>query len=402
VDSKDDAAATAMLEKLGRSGGGSSHTLKVDDVVITVSDDGSGVYTLFDHTVVAGSSQQAVQDIVRTARGGSPSLQASTTFRSGIASLPEARLGLMYVDLRDLMKTLAGESGAAFPPSMGVDPRMVTSVAMSVSAEPDGLAFDMATNYDPSLMSPEMRAALSAPDRPNALLPDVPADAYLTFAVPNIDATIGQAVDQFSALDPTLTQQTDALGLTGDGGLFSQLSGDFVVEMSPGAALPVGGTLMLGTKDPTATAATAQHLLDVLLGGDPKVRWATETHRGVTVTFLESGVPVPVAWAIVDGAVVVGVSPADVERVVDVSLDGGGLVDSAAFKSATASVPTTDSLMYLDMSAVLAAIRSQLDPTTAGFFDQQAGKDLAPIKAVVAGSEGDERSARGRVFIQIP
>lgn len=420
VDSNDDDAAKAALQKLAASGDATTHTVQTDGVEITVSDGSSGgAYALFDGTVVIGSDQQAIENVIKTAKGDVPGIQENQSFKDATAGLPEGRLGLAFVNVQQLTGTYGDVLDAAFAGAgtSGVD--AIEGVGMTLSAEPDGMAMDLFTAYDQTRLTPEQQAAMSAPDHPNPLVGLVPADAYGMYSLQHLDVTAQELVDQLSTQQPDATQQLDDLGITGTGGLISQLSGDVAFEVSPGQSVPVGGALMVGTNDPSATAATITDLLQQLpLGGsrlvtmhgpgdsvkvvDVPAKWATQEYRGVTITYLKSSSEFPFAWAIVGDAAVLSSSPSDVEKIVDLSMDGGGIDQDPAFTTATAAVPSSDGFMFVDVEGALAAIRDQLSPADQADFDEQVGKNMAPVKAVVMGSSGDATSTHARLFVEIP
>ena len=418
VDSDDDEAAQAALQKLAEGSDVGTHTEQVDGVEITVSDDSSGAYALFDGTVVVGSDQLAVENVIKTGKGDVAGIRENQAFKDATASLPEGRLGLAFVNVQQLSGSFSDVLDAAFAGAGTSDVDAIEGVAMTLSAESDGMAMDMVTAYDQTRLTPEQAAAMSAPDRANPLLGMVPADAYGTYALEHLDTTLQSAVDQLTEQDAEVAQQLDDLGLTGDGGLLSQLSGDLAFEVAPAADVPLGGAVIIGTNDPTATAATLTDLLDQLpLGGsklvpmhgpgggmrvvDVPATWATQEYRDVTITYLKSSSEFPFAWAIVGDAAVLGSSPADVQGIVDLSMDGGGIDQDPGFTSAVSSVPSGDGMLFVDVQGALEGVRAQLDPSEQADFDEQM-KNVAPISTVVMGAAGDASAQHMRLLVGIP
>lgn len=419
VDSNDDDAAKAALQKLAASGDATTHTVQTDGVEITVSDGSSGgAYALFDGTVVIGSDQQAIENVIKTAKGDVPGIQENQSFKDATAGLPEGRLGLAFVNVQQLTGTYSDVLDAAFTGvgTSGID--AIEGVGMTLSAESDGMAMDVVTAYDQTRLTPEQRDAMSAPDHVNPLVGLVPADAYGAYALEHLDTTLQGTVDQLAKQDPEVAQQLDDLGVTGTGGLISQLSGDLAFAVGPSAAGPVGGTAIIGTNDPTATAATITGLLDQLPLGGPRMvmgkngepkfvdrpaKWLTKEYRGVTITYLDfdSGSPATLAWAIVGRAAVLGSSVADVQAIVDLSADGGGIDQDPDFASATSTVPSGDGLLFVDVQGALSGIRAELDPSAQADFDEGV-KNLVPISTVVMGASGDATGQHTRLFVKIP
>ena len=108
------------------------------------------------------------------------------------------------------------------------------------------------------------------------------------------------------------------------------------------------------------------------------------------------------AYAVVGDVAIVATSPAQIERVIDTKGSGSSITSDPGFTSATQNVPTSDGVLYLDVAAIVDAVRQQLPPQVRAEFDDQAGKDLAPIEAVVAGSENSADEQRMRLLVRIP
>jgi len=272
--------------------------------------------------------------------------------------------------------------------------------------------------YDDAKLSDVQRKTLSAADHPNQLIDLIPADALGMYAVEHLDAAIADQVGRISASDPQADEELKRLGLTGAGGLLSHLTGDVAAAASPEqGTIPVGGVLMFGTNDPAATAAWMDDTLKKLPLGSTSapcastgacritnetVRWATEDHGGVSVTFASSGAMLPVAYAMIGDVAVVGSSRAQVEHVIDVQAGGGAISADPRFISATARVPTDDGVLYLDVPSIIAVVRGQFPPAEAASFDNEIGPSLKPIEAVVAGTKNEPDLQRTRLFIRIP
>jgi hypothetical protein len=291
-------------------------------------------------------------------------------------------------------------------------------VGVSLSAESNGLALDTVMMYDDAKLSDVQRQTLSAADHPNKLIDLIPDDALGMYAVEHLDAAIADQVGRIAASDPQADQEFKRLGVTGTGGLLSQLTGDVAAAASPEqGTIPVGGVLMVGTNDPAATSKWLDDTLQSLpLGATAAscssnggcrithetTRWATESHGGVTVTYASSGAALPVAYAVIGDVAVVGSSRAQVEHVIDVHAGGAAISTAARFTSATASVPTDDGVLYLDVPDIVNVIRGQFPPAEVASFDNEIGRSLKPIEAVVAGTKNEPDLQRTRLFVWIP
>ena len=421
IATDDQSAAAASLQKFRaglESQGATFHSSDHDGAQITVSattDHPS--FAIVDGVVVLGSDEGAVAAVIDTAHGG-PSIADDATFQRVTGALPQSRLGVAFVDTAQLLGTFGDVLGAAGVTTGVTSLDALDGVGVSLSAESNGLALDTVMMYDDAKLSDVQRQTLSAADHPNELIELVPDDALGMYAVEHLDAAIADQVGRIAATDPQADQELKRLSVTGPGGLLSQLTGDVAAAASPEqGTIPVGGVLMVGTNDPAATSKWLDDTLQTLpLGataascssnGGCRVthettRWATESHGGVTVTYASSGAALPVAYAVIGDVAVVGSSRAQVEHVIDVHAGGPAISAAARFTSATASVPTDDGVLYLDVPAIVNVVRGQFPPAEVATFDNEIGRSLKPIEAVVAGTKNEPDLQRTRVFIWIP
>lgn len=418
TDDEDAAAASLQKFRAGlESQGASFHVSDHDGVQITVSTTPEHPsFAIVEGVVVLGSDEGAVSAVIDTAHGGQ-AIADDPAFQRVSGALPQSRLGTGFVNTGQLLGTFGDVVGAAGLTTGVTSLDALDGAGISVSAEPDGLAIDTVMMYDDAKLSDVQRQTLSAADHPNQLIDLIPEGALGMYAVEHLDAAIADQVDRISASDPQADEEFKRLGLTGPGGLVSQLTGDVAAAASPEAGpIPVGGVLMFGTKDPDATSKwldTTLQSLPLGAGGascsfegtcrvirEP-VRWATEEHSGIPVTYA-SGAALPVAYAVIGDVAVLGSSRSQVEHVIDVQRGGGAISEDPRFTSATASVPTDDGVLYLDVPAIVAVVRGQFPPAEAASFDNQVGAALKPIEAVVAGTKNEPDLQRTRLFIRIP
>jgi hypothetical protein len=274
---------------------------------------------------------------------------------------------------------------------------------MTLSATDTGLAIDSVQVNDPSQMAPEMAAALDEPPRENAAVAAVPADAYGIMALQHVDSIVEAGLREIEAQEPSTGDQLDELGVTGPGGLVELLSGDLAMEAGPDGTGPLGGAVLLGVDD----AAGAQAWIDDSLreleraweGSVPP--WTTREHRGVSMHSIDDEA-FPLTYAVLDDVLVVGSSPEHVADVIDVAQDGGGLATTDGFTNATEEGAASDALFFLDVPAVMSAVREQLPPEEVASFDEEIGTNLDPIGHVVMQMDGDAARQRLRLFVEIP
>jgi hypothetical protein len=420
VAADDEDAARTFLQSFRQGLEGQGVTFRTTDhdgVEVTVPSEGSEPATaLVDGVVVFGSTEAAVDTAIDTAHGAA-SIADDPGFQRVTAALPDAKLGMAFVDAADLADTLGDQLAAAGVTTGLTSISALDGIGISLAAEPDGLAMDTVAMYDDTKLTDAQRATMSAPDHANPLLDLVPADALGMYAVEHLDLSIQDSVDQITSTTPGAAQQLDQLGVTGPDGLLSQLTGDVAVEArTQQGDQPYGGALLVGTNDAGATAAWLDRTLRELPLGrttfeptkDGSIRpvqhaakWVTEEHAGTTITYA-SGAELPLAYAVVGDVAVVATSPDQVEAVLDARASGSTISSDPGFTTAIANVPASDGVLYVDVPAVVASARQQLPPEVAADFDRQVAQNLAPIEAVVAGSENGPDEQRGRLLIRIP
>jgi hypothetical protein len=432
IDTDDEDAAAADLEEARANtpeqGWRSSDH---DGVEVWSNEDDQAAVAMVGGAVVVGNATAAVTGAIDAAHGRAPALHEAEAFTSVVSQLPESKLGLLYVDmarlaegLRTLTQSLGGDpsADAAFD-----DLAMMRGFAMSLSAEPDGLAIDGSTVFDVSKMSDDMRAQLSAPDVENRLLGWVPGDAFAVAAVQRIDLAAATFASELETSDPDSFRQLERLGVIGSDGLLSNLSGDVVFEGGPDETGRPGVAAIIGTDDAAVARRTLDALArlalsDSLLASRSGVRpfavsedsgtaalfrssaspWRSEDYRGVTIVSLVG--PVPAGYAVTsDGTAIVATSPEHIKRVIDTNEDGADITEDPGFTAAVSSVPTSAGMLYVDVQRARDAIRAALPPDTVSRFDEAViVRNLGPIAAVVVGAEGDQDHQRFRVLVRIP
>jgi hypothetical protein len=404
IASDDDGAASAALQKYRDASGVTYTQTTVDGVAVwTTSSTDDPEMAVVDGTVVLASDQHAMQAVIQTDHGAS-SIQDDQTFTTVMDQLPDDNLGFAYVNLQaltSLANLVPGGMG-------GLDSQFAAyqAAAYSISAESDGLAIDGATTTDPTELTDAQRATLGS--GPNPLLAITPANAYAVLATSGIGKALSDSVTQFAQLGPGPARMIERLGLIGPDGVLQHLTGDVGFQVGPGSGLlPVGGTVMIGVDDAGAVQSWLDTHLPVLLArsGVPGLSTRTlktEDYNGVKITY--SAVPTtPVAWGVVNGALVIGLSPNAVEQAVDLSQgNGSSITSNSAFSSATEGLPGTQMLLYVDVNGILTAVQGILPNDAYQQFLEQGGKNLQPIKAVVGGGANTETVQTYRLFIEIP
>ncbi len=428
--SADDGAAERALDKGMTASLGAGQTRDYRGITMHLFGSGSSLmgYAIVDHVVVISNHEVGLTRVIDVSEGTTPNMADDRDFVDTVSTLPEGKLGLVYVNPTELVSRALSESGlgAAAGSMPGLDTvRALRSIGISLSAQPDGLAFDLTVRLEPSKLDPATREALDEPVHENATLSLVPANSYAVATQQGLDTNLKQVVDQ-ALSTPQGERLRQRLGI--DDAL-SALTGDTTFEIGPGSgATPVGGALVLGVDDPAAIQHTLDRLADLALaaqqraqapspfpvqggrsrqqvtqlrplkpGVGPEVAWRTTTYQGITIRYLVdpslSGSGFLPAYAVLDEAALIGSSPAEIRKLIDVKGGQPSITSSSVYTRALARVPSGSSSFYLDVEGIVSRFASALPP--------DVEENLEPIKTVVTGGTNSSSRVTARLFIEI-
>jgi hypothetical protein len=425
--STDDAAAEAALTKGMTAAIGNEQTREYRGVRMHVFGSGSSLttYAIVDHVVIISNQEVGLTRVIDVSEETAPDLGSDPAFEDTVSTLPTDKLGLFYVNPTDLIDQALSASGlgSEVGAAPGLDTvRALEGFGMSVSAEPDGLAFDVTVRFDPSKLDPATREQLDEPVHENAMLSFVPGDSHAVVTQQGFDTTLRQLLDE-ALSTPMGERLRQRLGV--DDAL-DALTGDAVIEIGPGTgSTPIGGAIVLGVNDPSAIQRTLDGLADLALASqqrahasspfivsrhrsnrrptqfslkpEPKVTWRTTTYEGTTIRYLDdpslSGSGFLPAYAVVDGAAMIGSSPAEIRKLIDVSVGQPSIMSSSKYTQAIARVPKSGSTFYVDVEGIVSQFATALPS------DIEA--NLEPIKSVVAGGTTSSSRVTQRLFIEI-
>jgi hypothetical protein len=421
-----------------------------DGVEVSVTADGTGAYAIVDDVLVVASDETTVKRAIDTAHGTLSSLGDSQTYIDTLAGLPDGKLGIAFVNVRGLADQFGSDTAAAAALGAGglAELNAVQSIGMSVSAQPDGIVIDLTTTYDSAKLTEEQRANLTAPDHDNTTMAFVPADAFAVVGAEHADTSLRGVLDAIEQQTPDASSAIDQAGLRD---FIAAMNGDLAIELGPGTDGPVSGAFVIGTDDastmqsfldnigvlasqalstPTSASAVPPDLVSQMQAcagtsrqiakcqrqtlnayyaagdsGSASAAPSTEEYQGVTITFFDvpalAGTGLTPAYAVVDGAGVIATSPQEIHQLIDTHASGKDVRTSPVYTSATASVPTVDTVFFLDIQAIAGTVRQNLPSDAAATYDRDIAPNLAPLKAFVTGSESDEQHQTIRMFLQI-
>jgi len=415
VSVDDEGAANTALQRIRDEETSSSGTTftsttisGVDVSVPSTSD--QPTMAVFDGAAVLASDENAMRSVIDTANGAS-TVQDDAQFQGVMDRLPDDNLGFVYVNVHELVSLLNSVPAGVIPnlPSTA-QLEALQGVGFSVAAEPDGVAIDSVVTTDPSKLTQAQRDALAAGNGPNPLLALTPADSYGVVAIngaasnQGVSPTAGlnDALAQLGQVDPSAARTIRQLHVPD---LLTHLTGDVALRFGPASGVPpLGGTAIVGIDDAGAVSAWLDRYVPLLLKqAPPGSKLSSQDHDGVKVTTLTGASTTPIAWGVLEHALVIGTSPADVAKAIDLSNGTGDAITSdPGYTSATSNMPGTGSVLYVDVQSILAAVKGILPADEYQAFLEQGGRDVEPIEAIVAGSASDENGSTARLLIKIP
>jgi hypothetical protein len=397
VASRDDDAAREALDKALQGSLGTEQTSEYRGAAMHIFGSGTSSvgYVIVDHVVVLSNHSIGLTRVIDVSAGSALAIADDPAFQETISSLPEGKLGLAYVNPTEIVNRVLSASGlGAVGTAPGLDQlRAIRGVGATLSAHPDGLAFDVAVRMDPSKLDPATRLQLDQPAHENGVFGFVPADAYVVATQQGLDETLKPTVDQLL----TTAEGEHIRQRIGVDDALAALTGDLVFEVGPGSGpVPAAGAIVIGVRDASAVQRTLDGLAD--LTEVPKGTWRTSTYLGTTIRYLDdpdlSGTGFVPAYAVVDGAAIVASSPTEIRKVIDTGAGSGPNIGaSSSFGRAVARVPDGGSIVYLDVAAMVSRFGSQLPSDLAS--------NLEPFNTVVQGTSNSSSLITYRLFIEI-
>jgi len=427
IASTDDVTAAAALEEGLRNSLGNEETREYGGVTMHVFGLGPSFtsYAIVDHVVVLSDQTIGLTQAIDVSNGATQAIADDPGFLDTISSLPQGRLALAYVNAAEIVDEALAASGlyAATEATPGLETiRAIEGIGMSLSAHPDGLALDVAVRLDPSKLDPTTRGELDQPAHENTMLQFVPADSFVVATQEGVDASLRQVVDQALSL-PEGERIRQRLAVDE---VLAALTGDLAFEVgSASGPVPVGGAILIGVSDAAAAQRTLDGLAGLVLAAQrrsesfapsqsglserelreleasqpgPKAMWRTSTYQGTTIRYLDDPSVASTgflpAYAVFDGAAVIGSSPAEIRKVIDVK-NGTELniTASSTYTQALARVPSGGSVLYVDAAAVISMLTPMIPP--------DVSQNLGPFKTVVEGTSNTSSLITYRLFVEI-
>ena len=441
--SRDDTKALAMLAKLRASKYGKKLQWKDETYSgITISvgtpsntTDKTAAYSYVDHVVVFATSSVQIHEIIDTDQGRAPRLVDSNDYKATLAALPSDRLGFFYINGKSLVAGVKKQMATTPALSLALknmnDVDALQGIGATLSANGDGLLADVLVKIDQSKLSPATRETFAHAGRADAVVSWIPkaSDAFL--AITSLNRSIQTVLDQ-SGNTASVKAGTDAVGLTGPGGVLPHLTGDAALEVEFGRTGLPAGAILLGTDNAQSMNAFFAKLLALAegvagssFGGSgagsgfgapsavtpPASHITKTTYRSVVITSWTSpmlgqlgagDVFVP-SYAVLDGMGILASTADEVKAIIDAHKDGATIASDPTYKTASAaSLAKPSAIVYVDIAKLVDVIRksplASQAPLGAG---SSLSANIGPLKAMMMTTASESDRAAERFFVII-
>ena len=441
--SRDDTKALAMLAKLRASKYGKKLQWKDETYSgITISvgtpsntTDKTAAYSYVDHVVVFATSSAQIHEIIDTDQGRAPRLVDSNDYKATLAALPSDRLGFFYINGKSLVAGVKKQMATTPALSLALknmnDVDALQGIGATLSANGDGLLADVLVKIDQSKLSPATRETFAHAGRADAVVSWIPkaSDAFL--AITSLNRSIQTVLDQ-SGNTASVKAGTDAVGLTGPGGVLPHLTGDAALEVEFGRTGLPAGAILLGTDNAQSMNAFFAKLLALAegvagssFGGSgagsgfgapsavtpPASHITKTTYRSVVITSWTSAmlgqlgagdVFVP-SYAVLDGMGILASTADEVKAIIDAHKDGATIASDPTYKTASAaSLAKPSAIVYVDIAKLVDVIRkSPLAPQAPLGAGSSLSANIGPLKAMMMTTASESDRAAERFFVII-
>jgi len=355
IASDDDEAALEFIETASANSEDELTDKSYEGADYMVNEADGSAAGVIDGFLVIGTEMgfKAIVDV----SGGEDSLADSETYTDTTDELTEDRLATFYFDgsaVAEALEKSGAPPGAFEAGSFGMFGGSLSPTAGALFAESDKVVFETTS-------APGDEDGQEAPEISDGLLPDLPADSWGAFGIPDIGATLETVYDglieSFAAggmspedLDAQFEAQTgldlreDLLSWMGDAGLF----------VSGTDPLSVGGGVVIESSDPATSSATIDQLATLL------------EQQGIPTEPLSAGGAEGFAVQIPDAPATQSVVVLAGDRVVI------AYGEAAAVNALESSDPLSESEAFQTATEGLGD-----DFTAAGYFDVDAIQELA-------------------------
>jgi Protein of unknown function (DUF3352) len=391
--STNDAAAQAMFAKFKSGPVGKPLRWTVatyDGVTVNAGEDASGsseVWAITSHTVIVGTSETAVDEVIDTAQGKHANLTSETDYTTVQSRMPSDRIVFVYLDIPRLGALIPSAAAASTTAAL----RGYQGVGEAVVASSSGISVSGSVDFNAAQLSATARASLGIAAHTNGALAYVPDRAFGFITVVGLPQTLKSLVSlAIPGLGASGSQALDQLGITGSSGIISHLTGDagIEVEQLPGAQVP-SGALLIATDSSGAAQTFLDQLAHTLCSSAQACSSSAptqQTYHGVSISTITvtgaTASEISPSWAVDNGWVIIASTPAEVRSVIDAKR-GNNITTSPQYRAVAGQVGSSNNgMFYLNVQTLVAAVRAVLPVDIRATFDQQVAPYLTPVQAI--------------------
>lgn len=317
-------------------------------------------YALLPDLLLVADTADGLRAALDADADAAPSLADSAAFGSAMRDLPADHLASVYVDVRRIV-SLAGER-----PVGGY-----STAALALVAEPSGLHLDGDVPFDADAAGVAARQAFALGASGATVAQWMPADTPASAVILGLQQSIADLEEQL-ADDPGFAEARDALnqlralaavglGINFDRDVLPLLDGETGVALQQLLTAGPRGQFLLRPSDPVAAEAALRRMRDALAERGSPV--TTRSVRGVTITSVAVPEIVDLAYAMLDGVVVLAFDSDAVAAVVEARDGNATLADlegyEATFELAGARAGNE---LWVDLAGLIDASAEVFDP----------------------------------------
>ncbi len=357
--------------------------------------DASGdAFGIVDDFLVFGTIE-GFQPSVDASQGSS--LADDDTFKDAVGDLPDDRLGMLYTIPKDFLDAI---------PAAEIDP-----TGRSFLEQATGAAATEPLLGDLTASSDGVKLELSAgggnvETGQSALLPDLPADAWLALGLADIGGAVQNGLDSVESagipgFDPAAirSQLQSASGIDLDRDVINAL-GDAALFVSGTSQKNLSGALVIESKDPAASAQLLTRLQGLIKSqGDPKqVKVAplasAQGDAGFQLVDPTGGLEQPVEVVQKGDRIVAGYGAAAVDQALS-GTSSDGLASTPAFQAAQAQVGDLGVDAFLSLAPVFQLAEASGAKSDPSYQQAKPYIDGLDYLAVGSGTQDD------RAFLEL-
>lgn len=352
-----ESARVAVPRLMGRDGATfTAETYRGEQVMIGETNS----YALLPDLLLVADTADGLRAALDADADATPSLADSGAFGSAMRGLPADHLASVYVDVRRII-SLAGEQ-----PVGGY-----STAALALVADPTGLHLDGDVPFAADAAGDAARGAFALGNTAATVAQWMPADTPASAVILGLQQSIVDLEEQLGD-DPGFAEAREALnqlralaavglGINFDRDVLPLLDGETGIALQQLLAAGPRGQLLLRPSDPVAAEAALGRMRDALADRGSAV--STRSVRGVTITSVAVPEIIDLAYAMLDGVVVLAFDADDVAAVVD-ARDGNDTLAEVEGYEATFELAggRAGNELWVDLARLLDASAEVFEP----------------------------------------